>query len=181
MEAHHPGDHIPGLPHEFEWHQHSAGGFVIPLHMVGAGSGDVQNIKLGIWGILLTRMCSEVLGGAVWISYSQAPAVLGFSWLSDLGPLGGEGASGWAEVGGWKVLFLLWSAEGTLQCCKNEPDCSANKAKKPKTPHPNPLESKTDNRKTVHSFSWKDTVSDLRIKTSCENCPGKENQDLLQG
>lgn len=132
MEAHHPGDHIPGLSCEFEWHQHraGAGGFVIPLHMVGAWSGDAQNIKLGISGILLARMCSEGWGRTLWLSYSWAPAVLGFSWLSDLGPLGGERASGWAEVGGWKVLFLPWSARGTLQCCKNEPDYSEKKPQK---------------------------------------------------
>lgn len=92
MDAHHPGDHIPGLPCEFEWHQHRAGGFVVPLHMLGAWSGDAQDI--GISGILLTRMCSEGQEGALWLSYPWAPAVLGFSWLSDLGPLGGERASG---------------------------------------------------------------------------------------
>lgn len=154
MEVHHPGDHMSGLSCEFEWHWHRAraGGFVIPLHMVGAWFGDAQNIKLGISGIWRARMCSEGWGRALWLSYSWAPAVLCFSWLSDLGPLGGERASGWAEVGGQKVLFLLWSAGGSLQCCKNDPDYSA---KNPKNPTPTPQKTKLTTEKLCAASSGK--------------------------
>lgn len=63
MEAHRPGDHVPGSLRECQ--QHGAGGFVILLHMVGAGfwaaqgcSAALRKTKLVIFGMLLAGMCT---------------------------------------------------------------------------------------------------------------------------
>lgn len=67
-----------------------------------------------------------------------------------------------------QVAEQRWEDERSF-FCRGQPEvpCSAVKMsliiqkKNPKKLHPNPPENKTDNRKIMHSFSWKDTISDL--------------------
>lgn len=72
-------------------------------------------------------------------------------------------------------LFLPPSAGGSLWRCRNDPERSGSKQKIPttatkKTPKPTPQKKKTKTnttKKKPRNLSWKDAISDLRIKTSC--------------
>lgn len=179
MEAHHSGDHIPGLLQDWEREQHQhgagAGGFVIPLHMMGARlraargcSAASQNTKFGILGILLAGTCTGGQQGAcslVVLLLGTSCAGFLLAWhVRSSGRREQVVEQRWEEE---TVLFLPLSAGGTLQRCKNNPDHSAKEPKNPnKKKTTTTKKTPPKHRKNLRNFFWKDTISDSRIKTS---------------
>lgn len=133
-------------------------------------SAASQETKLGILGILLAVTCAGGRQGACplvipLLGTSYAGCLLAQRFRSP-GRREQVAEQRWEEE---MVLFLPLSAGGTLWHRKNNPDCSANKTTQTKQTtkqRQQKTSQKITTQKTLHSFSWKDTVCYISI------CPG---------